>query len=178
MGERGRRPLIENCRRRCVCGRMSPTNGTMTVLVYMATATMKRTGRGIWPMFALFLLLLVSLKFRSDATHNPSSSAFVSLLLLTNCLGLVVLIGLDRNKSLLLLMQYRRRAAGARLTSRLVLMFVVLAVVPVSVVYYFSLQFLQRASIAWFNVQIEASLEDGHGIGQSLSMCGCAICCI
>ncbi len=129
---------------------------------------MKRYGRGTWPMFALFLLLLVSLKFMSDATHNSEQfGRLYSLLLLTNALGLVVLIGLIGTNLYWLLMQYRRRAAGARLTSRLVLMFVVLAVVPVSVVYYFSLQFLQRGIDSWFNVQIEASLEDAMELSQS-----------
>jgi len=127
-------------------------------MVYVAFATMKRYGRGIWPMLALFLLLLVSLKFMSDATHNSEQfGRLYSLLLLTNALGLVVLIGLISGNLYWLLMQYRRRAAGARLTSRLVVMFVILAVVPVSVVYYFSLQFLQRGIDSWFNVQIEAA---------------------
>ncbi|MBI5041803.1 MAG: HAMP domain-containing protein [Gammaproteobacteria bacterium] len=129
---------------------------------------MKRYARGIWPMLALFVLLLVSLSFMSDATHNSEQfGRLYSLLLLTNALGLVVLIGLIGANLYWLLMQYRRRAAGARLTSRLVIMFVVLAVVPVSVVYYFSLQFLQRGIDSWFNVQIEASLEDAIELSQS-----------
>lgn len=129
---------------------------------------MKRYGRGIWPMLALFVLLLVSLSFMSDATHNSEQfGRLYSLLLLTNALGLVVLLGLIGMNLYWLLVQYRRRAAGARLTSRLVLMFVVLAVVPVSVVYYFSLQFLQRGIDSWFNVQIEASLEDAIELSQS-----------
>ncbi len=129
---------------------------------------MKRYGRGVWPMFALFILLLVSLKFMSDATHNSEQfGRLYSLLLLTNALGLVVLIGLIGANLYWLLTQYRRRAAGARLTSRLVVLFVILAVVPVSVVYYFSLQFLQRGIDSWFNVQIEASLEDAMELSQS-----------
>ena len=129
---------------------------------------MRRYGRGLWPMLALFLLLLVSLSFMSDATHNSERfGRLYSLLLITNALGLVVLVALIGANLYWLLRQYRRRAAGARLTSRLVGMFVVLAVLPVSVVYYFSLQFLQQGIDSWFNVQIEKSLEDALDLSQS-----------
>jgi nitrogen fixation/metabolism regulation signal transduction histidine kinase len=129
---------------------------------------MRRYGRGLWPMLALFVLLLVSLSFMSDATHNTERfGRLYSLLLITNALGLVVLIGLIGANLYWLLRQYRRRAAGARLTARMVALFVVLAVVPVSVVYYFSLQFLQQGIDSWFDVQIEASLEDALNLSQS-----------
>ena len=129
---------------------------------------MRRYGRGLWPMLALFVLLLVSLSFMSDATHNSERfGRLYSLLLITNALGLVVLIGLIGANLYWLLRQYRRRAAGARLTARMVILFMVLAVVPVSVVYYFSLQFLQRGIDSWFDVQIEASLEDALNLSQS-----------
>ncbi len=119
-------------------------------------------------MLALFLLLLVSLSLMSDATHNSERfGRLYSLLLVTNALGLVVLIGMIAVNLYWLLQQYRKRAAGARLTSRLVVMFVVLAVLPVSVVYYFSLQFLQQGIDSWFDVQIEASLEDALDLSQS-----------
>ncbi len=96
-------------------------------------------------MLILFGLLLVSLSLMSDATHNSERfGQLYSWLLLLNALGLVVLIGLIGTNLYWLVSQYRARAPGARLTSRLVITFVVLAVVPIAVVYYFSLQFLQR----------------------------------
>lgn len=129
---------------------------------------MKRYGRGIWPMLALFLLLLVSLTLMSNATHNSEQfGRLYSLLLVTNALGLVVLLGLIGINLYWMLRQYRRRAPGARLTARLVLLFGVLAVVPVSLVFYFSLQFLQRGIDSWFDVQIEASLEDALALSRS-----------
>jgi len=62
--------------------------------------------------------------------------------------------------------QYRAGAAGSRLTVRLVLVFVVLSVIPVTIVYYFSLQFLQRGVDSWFDVRIEKSLEDALQLSQ------------
>jgi nitrogen fixation/metabolism regulation signal transduction histidine kinase len=72
----------------------------------------------------------------------------------------VVLVGLIGSNLYWLVSQYRARAPGAKLTSRLVITFVVLAVVPVAVVYYFSLQFLQRGIDSWFDVEIEQALGD------------------
>jgi nitrogen fixation/metabolism regulation signal transduction histidine kinase len=112
-------------------------------------------------MLILFGMLLVSLSLMSDATHNSERfGQLYSWLLLINALGLVVLIGLIGTNLFWLVSQYRARAPGAKLTSRLVVTFVILAVVPVAVVYYFSLQFLQRGIDSWFDVQVEAALDD------------------
>ncbi|GMQ88250.1 MAG: ATP-binding protein [Gammaproteobacteria bacterium] len=115
----------------------------------------------MWPMLILFSILLVSLSLMSDATHNSERfGQLYSWLLLLNTLGLVVLTGLIGTNLYWLVSQYRARAPGARLTSRLVVTFVILAVVPIAIVYYFSLQFLQRGIDSWFDVQIEEALDD------------------
>ena len=115
----------------------------------------------MWPMLVLFGILLVSLSLMSDATHNSERfGQLYSWLLLLNTLGLVVLTGLIGTNLYWLVSQYRARAPGARLTSRLVVTFVILAVVPIAIVYYFSLQFLQRGIDSWFDVQIEEALDD------------------
>jgi len=122
---------------------------------------------GIWPMLILFALLLVSLSLMSDATNNSERfGQLYSWLLLINALGLVVLIGLIGSNLYWLVSQYRARVPGAQLTSRLVVTFVVLAVLPISVVYYFSLQYLQRGIDSWFDVQIEEALEDALELGR------------
>ncbi|TCK16789.1 nitrogen fixation/metabolism regulation signal transduction histidine kinase [Thiogranum longum] len=127
----------------------------------MAIAAVNRSRLGIWPMLVLFVILLVSLSLMSDATHNSERfGQMYSWLLLLNALGLVVLIGLISTNLFWLVSQYRTRAPGARLTSRLVITFVILAVLPIAVVYYFSLQFLQRGIDSWFDVQIEQALDD------------------
>ena len=127
----------------------------------MALTTVKSSRVGIWPMVLLFCILLVSLSLMSDATHNSERfGQLYSWLLLINALGLIVLVGLIGTNLYWLVSQYRARAAGAKLTSRLVVTFVILAVVPIAIVYYFSLQFLQRGIDSWFDVQIEQALDD------------------
>lgn len=119
-------------------------------------------------MLVLFLLLLVSLSFMSDATHNSERfGQLYTWLLLVNALGLVVLIGLIGTNLFWLIGQARRKVPGVRLTRRLMVVFVLLAVAPVSIVYYFSLQFLHRGLDSWFDVRIEQALEDALELSRS-----------
>ncbi|NOX09034.1 MAG: HAMP domain-containing protein [Gammaproteobacteria bacterium] len=134
----------------------------------MAIATLKRLGRSVWPMLLLFFLLLVSLSFMNNATHNSTQFDESYLwLLLTNVIGIFVLILLIGINLYWLARQYRQRVAGARLTVRMVLMFVTLSVAPVSVVYYFSLQSLQTGIDSWFDVRVEDALQDSLELSRS-----------
>jgi nitrogen fixation/metabolism regulation signal transduction histidine kinase len=119
-------------------------------------------------MLGMFVLLLVSLSFMSDATHNSERfGQMYSLLLFINAAGLVILGALVVANIIKLLRQQRMKVPGARMTRRLVVMFIVLAVAPVSVVYYFSLQFLQRGIDSWFDVSIEQGLHDALDLSQA-----------
>jgi nitrogen fixation/metabolism regulation signal transduction histidine kinase len=134
----------------------------------MATGPVRRIGFGMLPMLGLFTLLLVSLSLMSDATHNSERfGELYSMLLIVNAAGLVILGVLVIVNIFQLIRQQRRKVAGARMTSRLVIMFVVLSVVPVSVVYYFSLQFLQRGIDSWFDVRIEQGLDDALELSRA-----------
>ncbi len=127
----------------------------------MAHKFLKRLLSGFLPILLLLLSLLVSLYSLSTAVEgdgNLKQSYF--WLLLLNVAGLVLLVGLIGNNLLRLIRQYRNHVTGSRLTVRLVLIFVILVLVPVSVVYYFSLQFIQRGIDSWFDVRIEQAFED------------------
>ena len=77
---------------------------------------------------------------------------------------LTLLIGYNLYR---LVHQYRIRAPGARLTLRLVAMFVAIALAPLGVVYYFSLQLLQEGIDSWFDVRIEKGLEDALELSRA-----------
>ena len=127
----------------------------------MVIGPVNRTGTGMVPMLGLFVLLLVSLSYMSDATHNSERfGQMYSWLLLVNAAALVILGALVVANLVWLIGRQRKKAPGAMMTTRLVVMFVILSVVPVSVVYYFSLQFLQRGIDSWFDVRIEKGLDD------------------
>jgi len=134
----------------------------------MAARTVRRVGFGMIPMLGIFVLLLVSLWYLSDATHHSERfSETYSILLLVNALGLVILGTLVVINIIRLIRQHRQKVPGARMTSRLVIMLVILSVAPVSVVYYFSLQFMQRGIDSWFDVRIEQGLEDALELSRA-----------
>ncbi|MFA5627129.1 MAG: ATP-binding protein [Thiohalomonadaceae bacterium] len=137
---------------------MSP--GTLNIL--------KRLASEPWPVALLVALLLTSFFLLSNAIQNTAQfGQLFSLLLVVNLLTLLLLIALISRHLFLLLRQYRQHAPGSRLTLRLVVMFVILALAPVSLVYYFSLQFLHRGIDSWFDLQVEKSLHDALELGQS-----------
>ena len=127
----------------------------------MVSGSVSRAGRGTLPMLLLFVLLLVSLSYMSSATHNSERfGQMYSWLLLINAGALIILGALVVANLFWLIGRQRRKAPGALLTTRLVIMFVILAVAPVSVVYYFSLQFLQKGIDGWFDERIEQGMDD------------------
>lgn len=141
-------------------------------MVLLATATLKRhiirLVTRIIPLFVLFMTLLVSLHLMSTAIQNSEQvDRLYSWLLVVNSLGLVILLGLIILNVSSMVQQCQRRVPGARLTVRLVVVFVLLAFLPVSVVYYYSLQFLHRGIDSWFNVEIEKSMQDALDLSQA-----------
>ena len=131
-------------------------------------AIIKKLFSGSTPIVALFVLLLTSLYLMSDATHNAALfGRLYSILLGINLLAIVLFIGLIAKSLWRLVQQYRQQIAGSRLTARLVIMFVILSVTPVSVVYYFSLDFLQRGIDSWFDVRVENALNDALELSKA-----------
>jgi len=123
---------------------------------------------GKTPVLLLLALLLASLYLMSGATHNSALfSRLYSVLLGINGLAIVLLVALIGKHMYRLVQQYRGHVAGSRLTARLVIMFIVLAVTPVSVVYYFSLDFLQRGIDSWFDVRVEKALDDSLELSRT-----------
>jgi nitrogen fixation/metabolism regulation signal transduction histidine kinase len=119
-------------------------------------------------ILALLLLLMVSLYTIGDATsHSATFGKYYNWLLAGNAIGLVVLLLLIVINVYKLIVQYRLKAVGSRLTTRMISIFVLLTIIPVSVVYYFSLSFLHRGIDSWFDVGIETALEDSLQLGRS-----------
>jgi PAS domain S-box-containing protein len=129
---------------------------------------MNKAFRNSAPIVALIILLLVSLYSISDATSNSASfGKYYSWLVFFNAIGLIVLLGLISYNVVKLVVQYRLKAVGSRLTTRMIGVFVILTIIPVSIVYYFSLTFLHRSIDSWFDVGVEQALEDSLQLGRS-----------
>ncbi len=116
----------------------------------------------------LFGLIILSLQLMSTATQESSElSDMYSWLLLANSLGsaiLFILIGINVYS---LTRQLKKREAGSRLTTRMVSLFVLLAIAPATIVFYFSVQFLHQSIDSWFNVEIDRAMEDALELSEA-----------
>jgi PAS domain S-box-containing protein len=111
---------------------------------------------------------MVSLYTISDATsHSATFGRYYNWLLFFNAIGIAALLLLIAINVYKLIVQYRIKAIGSRLSARMIGVFVLLTIIPVSVVFYFSLSFLHRGIDSWFDVGIETALEDSLHLGRS-----------
>lgn len=119
-------------------------------------------------VLALFGLILLLLQLMSSATQESSElGEMYSWLLVVNALGSVVLLWLVGANIYTLTRQLKKREAGSRLTTRMVSLFVVLALAPAAIVFYFSMQFLHQGIDSWFNVEIDRAMEDALELSQA-----------
>jgi nitrogen fixation/metabolism regulation signal transduction histidine kinase len=126
-----------------------------------------RLGRRTLPPLAVVVLLAAALMLADDAAGG--SNRFGPLypwVLGASALALLILIGVIGQRLLRLRGELGQRVPGARLTRRVLLMLILLAVPPVLVVYGFSLNFLNATIDTWFNVRMETSLDDALEIGR------------
>jgi PAS domain S-box-containing protein len=129
---------------------------------------MNSTVRNSASILALVILLVVSLYAISDATSNSAIfGKYYDWLIFFNVIGLIGLMALIIFNVIKLIVQYRLKTIGSRLTARMIGVFVLLTIIPVSIVYYFSLSFLHRSIDSWFDVGIETALEDSLQLGRS-----------
>ena len=131
-------------------------------------ALIKRFFSGSTPIILVFLLLLNSLYMMSGATHNSATfGQLYSLLLGINILAIFLFLVLIGKSLWLLVQQYRQQTTGSRLTAKLVVMFVILSVTPVTIVFYFSQDFIKRGIDSWFDVRVEKALNDALELSQA-----------
>ncbi|MGE4597432.1 MAG: ATP-binding protein [Methylophilaceae bacterium] len=110
---------------------------------------------------ALLILLAKSLS-NSDFISGDIFRFLLGLSLLF-VFSLVVLIALQVFK---LAQNIKKEIIGSRLTLRLVLSFSLMVIIPVSIVYLVSVNFLTKSIESWFDVRVESALEGGLTLGQ------------
>jgi nitrogen fixation/metabolism regulation signal transduction histidine kinase len=120
------------------------------------------------PAVLLFFTLLAALLMTSDALQSSARFAHLySPLLLVNGIGVVLLVALIGINGHHLFYQLRQRRAGAKLTMRLVALFIIMAAAPVLVVYYFSLEFLHQRLDSWLDVQVEKGMDNALELSRA-----------
>jgi nitrogen fixation/metabolism regulation signal transduction histidine kinase len=133
----------------------------------LENAVIKRSWLSILPLLGLFLLIIISLYFMGYAAQRSDRFGDYYIWLLFLNIGLLVLLALSIFFRLAdIFRDFISGAEGARLTWRLVLMFVFVALVPVLIVWAFSVKFLGSGIDTWFDVHIEDSLADALELSQ------------
>jgi nitrogen fixation/metabolism regulation signal transduction histidine kinase len=134
----------------------------------MATASVIRAAIKVLLSVALLVGLLVSLHLMSGAVQNEENLNQLYIpLLIFNILGLLILLVVISVSLARLIRAYRANRPGARLTMRMVSLFVLLSLLPVAVVYFYSMQYLLRGIDGWFDVQIDQAMQDSLSLGKA-----------
>ena len=109
-----------------------------------------------------FLILLAQSLSNTDLVSNDT---FIVLLVISIafvvCLFLLIIFQVFK-----LLQSVRKEITGSKLTLRLVISFGLMVLIPVSIVYLVSVNFLTKSIESWFDVRVESALEGGLNLGQ------------
>ena len=102
------------------------------------------------------------------STGNASRFAqyYDALLILNGIFALALFVWVVA-LSVRLVRQIRRRQFGARLTARFALAFAIIGVLPGTMIYTLSVQFMSRSIESWFNVRVDSALESGLNLGRA-----------
>jgi len=112
-------------------------------------------------MGVLFVVLIASLYALSTmALRLDQFGRYYYWLLLGNVAALSFIAVLIFINGWRLMREFRERVAGSRLTVKLVILSVLLALMPVTLVYSFSIRFLRANINSYFDLEIEQALDD------------------
>ena len=113
-------------------------------------------------------LSFIALIMLSQAAENSENfDQLANSILWVNVLCLFVLLLLLVGNLSKLYRDYRQHVPGSKLKARMVGMFVGLAIIPLLIVFYFSMQFINRGIDTWFNVVVEAGLDDALTLSRN-----------
>jgi nitrogen fixation/metabolism regulation signal transduction histidine kinase len=127
-----------------------------------AAQRVRASRRGAWSL-ALWGLVGLGVLLLLLAKSVQNSSEFGRLqpwILLLNIAGVLTLTVLLVRKLWQLVRDYRNHVPGSRLTARTVIIFGALVVAPLLIVYFSSLEFLNRGIDSWFRVEVRQGLKD------------------
>ena len=116
---------------------------------------------------AISFLLYLSLRAFHLGQALPFSSSIIAFALINiNVILLLLLLFLTVRNLVKLLFERKKGIMGARLRTKLVLAFVTLSLIPTTILFFVSVQFISSSIDYWFNLQIERSLKSSLEVGQ------------
>lgn len=114
---------------------------------------------------ALAASVLLYLLSSNSANTELFSANYYGVLILTGSLA-VGLAGLVAYQFWQLRNKIKRKVFGARLSLRLTMFFIGIAIIPGTLVYAVSVDFLGKSIESWFDVRVEKALEGGLNLGK------------
>jgi len=133
----------------------------------MASRTIKRLFYGTVGAIGVGSALVALFLLSQTAEATEDFDRLHIIILLINVAGVLVLFALLVGNLARLLRDYRNHVPGTRLKARMVGMFVGLAVLPLLLVFWFSIQFINKGIDSWFNVEVEAGLDDALALSRA-----------
>lgn len=133
----------------------------------MVAQLIRRLANSLWLMMVLFVFLVCALYFVANTGEHLDSfgQSYHWLMLATatalTLIGILILASVWR-----LIVDLRQNISGSRLTLKLVIMLVVMALLPMALVYSFSIKFLRSNIDSWFDVEVESALDDALGLSR------------
>jgi len=119
------------------------------------------------PLVAVLLVLLSALYLVSSVEQEATQLGRMALwVFVITGIALLLLLLVIIARLVRLVRRLRRDEPGARLTARLVAVFIALALPPVVILYLFAIQFLTETIEGWLDVETEAALSDSIELGQ------------
>ena len=134
----------------------------------MVARTIKRATYTLLAATGVGLVLVSLFLLGRMAQNSEEFDRLHNVILGINIAGVLVLFVLLVGNLMRLRREYRTHVPGAKLKSRIVGMFVGLAVLPLLVVFYFSIQFINRGIDTWFNADVEAGLENALDLSRAV----------
>lgn len=136
-------------------------------MVRMDARAIKRGFYTVLAAIGVGLVLVAVFLLSRTAQNSDEFDRLHNVILAINIAGVFLLFILLVGNLARLWREYRTHVPGARLKARMVGMFVGLAILPLVVVFYFSLQFINRGIDSWFNVEVAAGMENALKLSQA-----------
>jgi nitrogen fixation/metabolism regulation signal transduction histidine kinase len=133
----------------------------------VVTATVKRTFVSVLVLVGSGLWMTALLMMAQTVQQSANFSALHPVIVAINVAGLFVLLILIAGRLTQLIRDWRKRVVGSRLEGRMVWMSAALVMVPLLIVFYFSVVFLNRGIDSWFHVEIREGLEDALTLSRA-----------
>src|SRR5210317_1454003 len=133
----------------------------------MVARALKRSSYTILAATGVGLALVALFLLSRTAQNSDDFDRLHNVILAINMAGVLVLFVFLVGNLARLLREYRTHVPGAKLKARIVGMFVGLAVLPLLVVFYFSMQFINRGIDTWFNVDVEEGLDNALTLSRA-----------